>query len=182
MNNASFRIGSCDEHPAIQYAAEELARCLSAGGLNAMVGETGDFRLGLMGSFAEVEVGSEDMDEIAVETDSKGGMLAGSNPRSVLFAVYAYLRELGFAWVRPDADGEVVPELSNVLPSVSLRQRASYRHRGVCIEGAISGENARAMVDWMPKVGMNAYFIQFRNAFTFFDRWYTHQGNPTLPG
>jgi hypothetical protein len=178
---ASVTVCTCDEHPAIQYAAEELARCLTAGGAAAALGDEGDLRLGLAGSFPEVSFEDEDADELVVETTAGGGILAGSNPRSVLFAVYTYLQELGFAWVRPGADGEVVPELPDALPVVSLRQKASYRHRCVCIEGAISEENAREMVEWMPKVGLNAYYIQFRDAFTFFDRWYTHQGNPTLP-
>ena len=30
-------------------------------------------------------------------------------------------------------------------------------------------------------MGFNAYFIQFREAYTFFDRWYTHLENPTKP-
>jgi hypothetical protein len=34
------------------------------------------------------------------------------------------------------------------------------------------------MIDWAPKVGFNGFFIQFREAFTFFDRWYSHRNNP----
>ena len=34
----------------------------------------------------------------------------------------------------------------------------------------------------MPKVGFNGYFIQFREAHTFFDRWYSHEANPYLEG
>ena len=177
----SYTISTCDEHPAIDYAAAELARCLKGAGLTVTLGGEGNLRLGLLGSFAELAAGEGDADEIAVESTEKGGILAGSNPRSVLFAVYYYLREMGFAWVRPGADGEVVPDLTGGLPAVSLRQRASYRHRGVCIEGAISGENAVETVEWMARAGFNAYFIQFQDAFTFFDRWYSHQGNPDLP-
>ncbi len=176
----SYTISTCDEHPAIDYAAEELARCLKGAGLTVTFGGEGDFRLGLLGSFAELDDGEEDGDEIVVESTEKGGILAGSNPRSVLFAVYSYLREMGFSWVRPGADGEVVPDLTGGLPAAALRQRASYRHRGVCIEGAISGENAVEMVEWMARAGFNAYFIQFQDAFTFFDRWYSHLGNPAL--
>jgi hypothetical protein len=36
------------------------------------------------------------------------------------------------------------------------------------------------MIDWLPKVGMNSYFNQFRVPFTFFDRWYSHQNNPEI--
>ena len=177
----TFNVSVRDEHPAIEYAAQELVRCLGSAGVTATLGGEGDFQLGLIGSFAELtSAKGTEMDEIAVRATAQGGVLAGSNPRSTLFAVYAYLRELAFAWIRHGADGEVVPELPSELPDVSLHQRPSYRHRGVCIEGAISGENAVNMVEWMARMGFNAYFIQFRDAFTFFDRWYTHKGNPGL--
>lgn len=171
MNTISVQTLRTDH--AIDFAAAELTRCLGATGMG------GQFRLGLFAEFPEFTGEDPSGDAFAVEATPDGGVLAGSNPRSVLFAVYAYLGKLGFAWVRPGCDGEVVPTLT-ILPPVSLRERASYRHRGICIEGAISAENALDTIDWMPKIGYNAYFIQFRDAFTFFDRWYQHMGNPTL--
>jgi hypothetical protein len=57
----------------------------------------------------------------------------------------------------------------------------SYRHRGICIEGAISFEHVRNIIEWAPRVGFNAYFIQFREGYTFFDRWYSHTGNSHKP-
>ena len=83
MDGTVFSISICDQHPAIQYAAEELARCLSAGGMTARVAETGGFRLGLTSRFPELGAARGDADEITVETDGKGGVLSGSNPRSV---------------------------------------------------------------------------------------------------
>ena len=47
---ASFTISTCDEHSAIDYAAQELARCLTTAGLSARREPEGDFRLGLIGS------------------------------------------------------------------------------------------------------------------------------------
>ncbi|MBI3920762.1 MAG: hypothetical protein HY318_05030, partial [Armatimonadetes bacterium] len=48
-------------------------------------------------------------DEIFVDTNRKGGIIAGGNPRSVLLAVYRFLTEQGFRWVRPGKDGELIP-------------------------------------------------------------------------
>lgn len=107
------------------------------------------------------------------------GYITGSNSRSILIAVYRFLRELGCAWIRPGKDGEVIPERS--LASgvfVKVSEVASYRHRSVCIEGAVSYDHVVNMIDWMPKVGMNGYFNQFRIPFTFYDRWYRHLDNP----
>jgi hypothetical protein len=121
-------------------------------------------------------------DEVAIRTGPTSGVIAGSNERSVLLAAYRYLTALGCRWVRPGKTGEYVPSLGPRLPAVNLREKASYRHRGVCIEGAVSWEHARDMVDWLPKLGFNAYFIQFREAHTFFQRWYEHWSSPSWPG
>lgn len=117
-------------------------------------------------------------DELFILTKGASGIIAGANPRSVVLAAYRYLTELGFRWVRPGKEGEVMPRRVQSAATVDVHECAAYRHRGVCIEGAVSYRHVRDMVDWLPKVGMNAYFIQFREAFTFFERWYTHEGNP----
>jgi hypothetical protein len=58
---------------------------------------------------------------------------------------------------------------------VTLDETASYDHRGVCIEGAVSVDHVLSLVDWLPKQGFNSYFIQFREAYTFFQRWYASE-------
>lgn len=182
------------EEPVARFAAEELARCLAA-----MTGDKWRIQrrpghepaepglwLGLVEDFGWASPPGLDPrwdDEVRIEADASCGVLAGPNPRSLLFAVYRYLTELGCRWVRPGARGERLPRLDGPLAPVSVRETPSYRHRGVCIEGAVSFEHVRDMVDWLPKLGMNAYFIQFREAHTFFERWYRHENNPTLePG
>lgn len=97
---------------------------------------------------------------------------------STLLAVYRYLHELGCRWVWPGADGEFIPHVDLAQTRVEVSEAASYRHRGICIEGAVSYEHVRDVIEWLPKVGFNAYFIQFREGFTFFDRWYSRKNNP----
>lgn len=116
-------------------------------------------------------------DEVFIKVGRKKGIISGSNPRSVLLAVYRFLCELGFRWVRPGIEGEVVPKLPTPFRPVTIHEIPSYRHRGVCIEGAVSLQHTVDMVDWITKLGMNAYFIQFREAYNFFQRWYEHEGN-----
>lgn len=120
-------------------------------------------------------------DAIWLDVRRGQGIIAGNNPRSVLLAVYRFLTEVGCRWVRPGADGEFIPPLAIGDLNASACESASYRHRGICIEGADSYENIAEIIDWSPKVGLNAYYIQFREGYTFFERWYTHQENPTLP-
>lgn len=174
------------DHPVAAFAADELARCLRlatgqpwavAGPSGGPSGRTWTLRVetGLGGPAAA------GLDAIAIEAGAGGGTVVGNTPRGLLLAVYRYLTELGCRWVRPGADGEFIPRLALPLPAVAVRETASYRHRGVCIEGAVSEQHVLDMVDWLPKLGFNAYFIQFREAYTFFQRWYEHTGNPTLP-
>lgn len=55
------------------------------------------------------------------------------------------------------------------------KKTASLRHRGVCIEGADSLENILDFIDWLPKMGYNSFFLQFKLPYTFMARWYHHE-------
>jgi hypothetical protein len=53
----------------------------------------------------------------------------------------------------------------------------------MCIEGAVSYEHVYNMIDWLPKVGMCGYFMQFHIPSTFFKRFYNdeHINMPVSP-
>lgn len=119
-------------------------------------------------------------DAIRISVKNCTGVIAGSNPRSVLIAVYRFFTECGCGFVRPGRDGEFIPGGNSTKLAVEVCEKASYRHRGICIEGAVSYENVVQMIDWAPKVGFNSYFTQFFTPFEFFDRWYSHHTNPRL--
>ncbi len=120
-------------------------------------------------------------DSILIDIQGAAGVITGSNPRAVLIAAYRLLREMGIAWIRPTDDGEVIPQYTVTDITVSVKEKASYRHRAVCIEGAVSFEHVLNMIKWIPRAGMSGYFFQFPRPFTFFDRWYAHEGNPLYP-
>lgn len=119
-------------------------------------------------------------DAIAVSVQDGSGYITGSNDRSVLLAVYRFLKTLGCDWVRPGQEGERIPQKAVENISADIHEAASYRHRGVCIEGADTYENIYDMIDYLPKAGLNEYFIQFLVPGTFFERWYWHESNPYL--
>ncbi len=173
-----YRVG---DEPAIRFAAGELRRCLKLA-----IG--GDVRVAKRKARTDerglwLSVGDQPRDDDVIDIDVTGdkGDIVGANPRAVLLAVYRYLTELGFRWVRPGRDGEVIPQLRK-LPArrIRVRETPSYKHRGICIEGASSWEHVRDMIDWAPKLGFNTYFVQFRWAYYFFERWYNHFANPRL--
>jgi hypothetical protein len=196
-----FRILASSDAAPVVFAASELAdylaRLSGATPEAASVriapdsnGTSKELRVGTFEDFGEgfrewPEVRDAELDDaIFIEAEGLAGIVAGNNPRSVLLAAYRYLTELGCRWVRPGLDGEHIPRPSpGELESSAVRvaEVASYRHRGICIEGAVSYEHVRDLIDWAPKVGLNTYFMQFREAYTFFERWYAHRENPLLP-
>lgn len=178
--------------PTISFAAAELAkylRLLSACPVlcdvrTASAPSCDGITVGL---FSDLSIDVDDAaagensnshDAIHVEVKNGKGVIAGSNPRSVLLAVYRLLHGVGCRWVRPGADGEFLPRIDLASISISLREAASLRHRVICIEGATSLENVVDIIDWAPKVGFSGYFMQFPDGYAFFDRWYSHTGHP----
>lgn len=121
-------------------------------------------------------------DAYEVHVQNGTGRILYANERSALLAVYHLLREAGCAFLRPGQLGEIIPrrELSCLCANISMT--AAYRHRCICIEGSNALENIVDIIDYAPKAGYNAYFTQFMEAYTFFERWYTHMDNPLRPG
>ena len=93
-----YSIYKITSNPTVDFAAEELKKYL-----RMMMPEDGDisiayapdaregFRLGLMEDFGLDTVEAEDIfldDILHIDTSADGGIIAGSNPRSVLLAVY----------------------------------------------------------------------------------------------
>ncbi|MGC9317730.1 MAG: DUF4838 domain-containing protein [Armatimonadota bacterium] len=180
-----------DEDPAVRLAGEELARCLTemtgrevgVQSAEEITGEEGIW-LGTGGTVGEA-VDLPDVrdpawdDAFCTRSLGDGLVIGGVNPRSVLMGAYQYLRELGAEWLWPGDDGEVLPELDEVpLADLDLTWVAPNRHRGVCIEGAPALQHVLDMVEWMPRVGYNAYFLQFQVSSYFWRLWYEHRLNP----
>lgn len=186
--------GSPQDDAVLQYAAEQLSHYVRrltgdlwdarpAQEMGATAGDTA--WLGVADRMPAVPgagLTPAPWDDGFAVSESDGSLyIAGRNPRSVLFGVYAFLESQGVRFLRPGSDGEIVPSLDEVtLPEEPIIENAHYRHRGVCIEGAPSIEHALDMVEWCAKRRLNTVFLQFFTSRYFFNRWYERAYNPDL--
>lgn len=166
----------------IDFAAEELKKYL-----RMMMPEVSEidicfepeakdgFRLGLFEDFG-LPYEAEDplLDDIVhVDTDEEGGILAGSNPRSVLFAVYRLLKQNGCRFLFPGMDGEYIPR-KKILPTVYHKQ-ADHRFRGYTTEGDPSLEQVLDYIDYHAKQELNMYSVA--GIYSYHRRYYLHRYN-----
>ena len=155
----------------VVFAAAELAAYLG----RMLAGEAGTLPISLAVR-PDREGGLPD--RFSVELSPEGGSIEGNCGRAVLLGVYDCLRRLGCRFPAPLKGCEVVPSITRQALSLRYGHRASFRHRGVCIEGADSRENVLDFIDWLPKLGYNSFFLQFKSPYIFYARWYQHRGNP----
>ena len=146
----------------IDFAAQELRKYLRMmqpqENQITITAKDGDgFRLGLLQDFGLPNDAPDPvMDDIVhIETTEKGGILAGSNPRSVLFAVYRLLRLNGCRFLFPGAEGERIPV--KPLTPQSYHKAADHRYRGRTIEGRPSFEQVLVSLDFYAKEELNAF-------------------------
>lgn len=128
----------------------------------------------------EIVETSEVNDVIDIKFIDGRGHIKASSQIALLIAVYRLFKEMGVRYLRPGRTNEFFPTEPIALwkQQVFISETAAYKHRGVCIEGATSFDNVKEFIDWLPKISMNSFFIQFENPYTFLKRWYEHEMNP----
>lgn len=135
------------------------------------------FRLGLLKDFGlPCEADDSVLDDVVhIDTTESGGILAGSNPRSVLYAVYRFLRLNGCRWLYPGVDGEHIP-VRDIVPT-KYHKKADHRFRGHCNEGAESQTCMLETIDFYAKQEINVYMIEFDIPFYYYNSYYAHTYN-----
>lgn len=177
-----FKIYKLSLSEPVDFAASELKKYLRT--MMPDCGEidiaydpkaTDGFRLGLLEEFGlPNEAEDPDLDDIVhIETTEEGGILAGSNPRSVLFAVYRFLKENGCRFLFPGTDGEYIPK--KPVGATRYHKKADHRIRAHTTEGDPSLEQALAYIDYQTKNEMNAYGLS--QIFIYHSRYYSHRFN-----
>ena len=182
-----YYINKITSNSTVDYAAEELKkylRMMSPEGGDVKIKYDPDardgFRLGLMQDFSLDVSDAEDtaLDDILyIDCDERGGIIAGDNPRSVLLAVYEYLRQMGCRWLFPGVDGEYIP-MKNI-EAVKFRHKPSLRYRGWCNEGAEYQQCMYDAIEFAPKVGLNVFMME-GHAPGYYDNYYNHPNNQNV--
>lgn len=161
----------------LEFAAAELARVLQRMGgsappvrVQAVSAQLADgLWLGLLPDFGMADQfrGSDPAldDQVFARVTDGAGLLAGSNPRSLLLAVYRFLGAAGCRWVRPGPEGEIIPARDPHSLTIQFDETAGSRQRAICLESAASLKNVLDLVDWAPKLGFSGYFLQLRDGF-----------------
>lgn len=186
------RIGS---HETVKFAFEELRRYLHRIDSKINVHQrtfdtydesvSGVIWLGVDAAFDKYlpEVADRRYDDsVYIDIDTHDGIVTGTNERSVLLASYRLLRELGCVWHRPGEEGEKIPEKHIDELKIHIAETPTSRHRCVDFLGATSPEAHDALVDWLPKVGMNSVFTEFETPHENYKTWFEHTNNPLLEG
>ena len=183
----AYKIYKITDCVTVDYAAEELKKYMrmmmpECGDIDILRGGACDaengFALGLMQDFgmSANEVEDTELDDILhIDTTDTTGIIAGSNPRSVLMSVYRFLQENGCRWLYPGVDGEYVP-MQDIV-GVKFHKAADMRYRGWCNEGAESQQCMMETIEFAPKIGLNCYMIEFFNPYFYYASYYDRTNN-----
>lgn len=162
------------DNKTIIFANEELKKYI-----DAMGSSSGEITLGLYSDFEQItKENNAKEDSFVIKINAGKGFIAASNPRSVLYGVYTYLKKLGCKWVRPGIDGEFIPKCDIKDFNVDVTEKASYNYRGMCAGGAVSIENLVEQADWAAKMGYNRIFMELVDPSVHYKNWYNHRNNP----
>lgn len=181
-----FHIFKITANHVIDFAAEELKKYLRmmmprCGEIDIVYEPTATqgFRLGVMADLGLDTSEAEDLtldDILHIDVDGAGnGIIAGSNPRSVLLAVYRYLTLNGCRWLFPGVDGEFIP--TKHIVATAYHKMADCRYRGQCNEGGEYQQQMIEAIDFTPKLGMNIFMQEFDNPKAYYDSYYDHAFN-----
>jgi len=157
--------------PTEELAATELQHYLElVGGVKLPIEKTGAATAGkaniVIGTPQSVELfrlhekelglGNAEIDQLAVRGGTDYLWLAGSNPRSALYAVYTFLQDsCGVRWLWAGSDGEFLPCQKKLnVEGVKLDWRAPIKYRGFHFCGVWGGID-RETETWMSRHKLN---------------------------
>ena len=171
MEYRRIRLGQIGNSKRIAFAVSELARFLKKMDPELVIDVLKSdsvkdtysqmIWVGLDKSFSSKvpEVTEPSLDDaVVVDIKDSMGYITGSNERSVLLAVYRFLKELGCDWVRPGIEGERIPHLlAEDVNGSSITDYASVPTEIICATGVLGDINGTDGVDVKDIVRLKKY-------------------------
>lgn len=118
------------------------------------IGENAIRKLGL--SIENLELGE---DGFIIKSVEKKIIIAGKNDRGTLYGVYAFLERLGYRWIAPGINGEVIPILPDIIvSSLNISERPAYNYRGFACLFPKTYKSIE-WIDWIAKNRLNCIII-----------------------
>ena len=101
-------------------------------------------------------------DSFSLESREGKLFISGSNPRSVLFGVYEYLKKAGFDFLYPGKEGEIIPENPEFsLDGFHIKETASRTFRGIAARpDADNLQEGYDLISYMAKNKYNLFFME----------------------
>ena len=101
-------------------------------------------------------------DSFALKSAQGKLFISGSNPRSVLFGVYEYLKKAGFDFLYPGKEGEIIPENPEfTLDGFDVFEEASRTFRGIAARPDVNNlQEGYDLISFMAKNKYNLFFME----------------------
>lgn len=152
----TYTIYAPENEPVLQFACGELIH-YGGSAFRKSDNAAADIILHSDGS-------SKITDSYTLKSEDGHLKISGSNPRSVLFGVYEYLKKHGFAFLYPGREGEVIPENPQFrLDGFDLTETASRTFRGMAV--APDPDNLQEGYDLLRFMAQNKYNLFFMEGF-----------------
>ena len=152
----AFSIYAPENEPVLQFACDEL---IHYGGSVFRRSRQPDADIVLHSGNT-----SKFQDSYTLKSENGRLHITGSNPRSVLYGVYEYLKRHGFAFLYPGKEGESIPDDPQfTLDGFDLTETASRTFRGMAV--APDPDNLQEGYDLLRFMAQNKYNLFFMEGY-----------------
>lgn len=152
----TYSIYAPKNEPILQFACDELLR----------YGGTAFRKSDYAGAdiILHSDQSSKFQDSFTLKSRDGKLYITGSNPRSVLFGVYEYLKKHGFAFLYPGRDGEIIPADPQFrIDGFDLSETASRTFRGMAVMP--DPDNLQEGYDLLRFMAQNKYNLFFMEGY-----------------
>jgi len=158
------------------FAAYELRRLSAAMDIAPIITLTVDADAFDAGRFTRFDPMLDDAFTVTVQEGT--GRIVATNPRALLMGVYHFFKKQGCRFFHPGREGEYIPVTGRVL-DCDETWYAYTRHRGTEDYGCNGGiDGLLELIDWLPKVMMNTFFMEHTSHVSNMNVWYLHRDDP----